>query len=294
MYILPISRYEEGEMSRTGDRSSTPRAVIHKRILDIAGSKPDASMAEIADEIGGASTGLVERVLEEYGDPAGDEQESGETDERSDESGIGGAEGSDMDEERDQNRNESVERDGQSVEQREGSEDLGETGSAQNGAGMDERTGTEARERTGWADPSDGNRAELSEKQLRALRLVEEDPDATQGDIAEQLDVTRATVSRWLSDVPGFEWAKRQEFVERRLDGGEVRATDGPVDQERLEELARRIDAIERKFEGLETDKKTEAVAIDPELAHKVVHACMNCDRITEEEELRLLKELMG
>jgi hypothetical protein len=52
MYILPISRYEEGEMSRTGDRSSTPRAVIHKRILDIAGSKPDASMAEIADEIG--------------------------------------------------------------------------------------------------------------------------------------------------------------------------------------------------------------------------------------------------
>ncbi|MEF8791818.1 MAG: winged helix-turn-helix domain-containing protein, partial [Haloarculaceae archaeon] len=60
-------------MSRTGGRSSTPRAMIHKRILDVAESKPSASMAEIADEIGGASVELVERVLGEYGDPAGDE-----------------------------------------------------------------------------------------------------------------------------------------------------------------------------------------------------------------------------
>ena len=288
------SHDRETPMSRTEDRSSTPRAVIHKRILDIAGSKPDASMAEIADEIGGASTELVERVLEEYGDPAGDEQGSGETDERSDESGIGGQEGSNMDGEKTRDRSEIVERNGRTIEEREGPDDMAETGSTRNGTGLDEETGAESGERTGRAEPDDGGGAELSGKQRRALRLVAEDPEATQGAIAEQLDVTRATVSRWLSDVPGFEWAKRQEFVERRLDGGEVHATDGPVDQERLEELARRIDAIERKFEGLETEKKTEAVAIDPELAHKVVHACMNCDRITEEEELRLLKELMG
>lgn len=32
---------------------------------------------------------------------------------------------------------------------------------------------------------------------------------------------------------------------------------------------------------------------LDPELAHKVVHACMNSERITEDEKLRLLEELM-
>ncbi|MFB6191979.1 MAG: hypothetical protein ABEI11_01515 [Haloarculaceae archaeon] len=47
----------------------TPRAVIHKRILDVAADQPDASMAAIADEITGATTDLVERVLDEYGDP---------------------------------------------------------------------------------------------------------------------------------------------------------------------------------------------------------------------------------
>jgi hypothetical protein len=38
----------------------------------------------------------------------------------------------------------------------------------------------------------------------------------------------------------------------------------------------------------------TRPTGIDPELAHKVVHACLNSDRISEEEELRLLKQLMA
>lgn len=46
-----------------------PRAVIHKRILDSAESQPEATMAELAAEVAGASPDLVERVLEEYGDP---------------------------------------------------------------------------------------------------------------------------------------------------------------------------------------------------------------------------------
>jgi len=32
---------------------------------------------------------------------------------------------------------------------------------------------------------------------------------------------------------------------------------------------------------------------LDPELGHKVVHACMNSERITEDEELRLFEELI-
>lgn len=53
----------------TNDQDA-PRAVIHRRILDAAASEPAASMEELAEEVVGASTDLVERVLDEYGDPA--------------------------------------------------------------------------------------------------------------------------------------------------------------------------------------------------------------------------------
>lgn len=55
-----------------GERESTafPRAIIHKKILDAARERPDAAMDELASEVGGASTELVEQVLVEYGDPA--------------------------------------------------------------------------------------------------------------------------------------------------------------------------------------------------------------------------------
>ena len=48
---------------------TAPRAVIHKRILEVARADPDASLERLAGEVPGASPDLVERVLEEYGDP---------------------------------------------------------------------------------------------------------------------------------------------------------------------------------------------------------------------------------
>lgn len=65
-----MSETSDSSFHRDGGRSSVPRAVIHKRILDAAESDPDASMDELAAEVPGASTTLVEKVLEEYGDPA--------------------------------------------------------------------------------------------------------------------------------------------------------------------------------------------------------------------------------
>ncbi|MFB6233651.1 MAG: winged helix-turn-helix domain-containing protein, partial [Haloarculaceae archaeon] len=57
-------------MSRTDSGRGSPRAVIHRRILDVAESRPDASLEAIGDEVAGATTDLVEQVLDEYGDPA--------------------------------------------------------------------------------------------------------------------------------------------------------------------------------------------------------------------------------
>lgn len=54
--------------------------MIHQRIMDVAAEQPDASLGEIADAVPGAQTGMVERVLDEYGDPADtDESESAES-----------------------------------------------------------------------------------------------------------------------------------------------------------------------------------------------------------------------
>lgn len=252
-------------MSRTEDRSSTPRAVIHKRILDVAESDPSASMEEISREIGGASTELVERVLEQYGDPAGEDK------------------GSQDDIEVQGNQEE--------FEAQESHDDMQESAPTPDFWEPDMQTDENGR--------SDEDDPELSEKQLKTLRLIEQRPGATQGDLAEEFGVTRATVSRWLNDIPQFDWQRRTEIVSEILNGSDVVETPDPTESgstesERTDEISQRLDAVERRLDELEDGAGTESASVDPELAHKVVHACMRSDRITEAEELQLLKQLMG
>lgn len=302
-------------MSRADRGQDKPRAIIHRRILDVAASDPEAPMAAIADEVSGASTTLVERVLDEYGDP-GRETE--------------------FDDQDDQSMDATNADDTQSVN---GADD-GET------------------------------ELPLSEKQRRTLRALYERPDASQGDLAEELDVTRATISRRLNAIPGFEWTDRHAFAESvfgeddssgadsedgtvagtdstatESDGGsemtedavesdetgqpdvESDATDsddvesdtvepGEIESgegggaevdadtdagaERVESradserrfaaLEDRLAAIESRLDGIESDADP---SIPPELAHKVVHACVESDRLTEDEELAVLRSLM-
>lgn len=59
----------------TQNSNNNPRAIIHKKILDAAADKPDASVEAIAEDIPSATGDLVERVLDEYGDPGMESQE---------------------------------------------------------------------------------------------------------------------------------------------------------------------------------------------------------------------------
>ena len=251
-------------MSRTGDQLPTPRAVIHKKILDVAESNPSASMEEIASEIGGASTDLVERVLKQYGDPAGEEQDSQEN------------EYTENQDRQDRNQHDPQNDPEGSVSTQVASEP--DTPMDENGR-------------------NDVDQTELTEKQLKTLRLIEENPEASQSDIAEEFDVTRATISRWLNDIPGFGWTRRREIASEILNGSGIRETTEQEEPEVSEEFSavrRKLDALERRIDQMETNPETDSPGIDPELAHKVVHASMSSDLITEEEELQLLRELMG
>ncbi|PSQ07372.1 hypothetical protein BRC93_16325 [Halobacteriales archaeon QS_5_70_15] len=283
-------------MSRTGGEQSTPRAIIHKRILDAAESEPDASMTEIADGIGGASTELVERVLEQYGDPAEDQQES---------------------------RADTQDPQEVTMDEHDSQNEQGETASTTDGSVSEARADENGRR--------DVDRSELTERQLKTLRLIDEVPDASQSDLAEEFDVTRVTISRRLNDIPGFDWSRRREIASEILNGGDLRETNeqeqsgqsggreqpeqsndregsGQSDERERsgqsaepETLDRRLDALERRVDEIETtpDDQVETTpdasspGIGPELAHKVVHAAMTSDLIDEEEELRLLRELM-
>ena len=278
-------------MSKTWDSTGGPRAVVHKRILEVAEDNPDASLADIADEISGANADLVDRVLSKYGDP-------GETEPQDN-----------------------------------------DTAMSQNGQQSTKSTQaqTQTNETSDEPEHVDAvtNPDQLTQKQFETVRIVYEDTDATQGDIADRLGVTRATVSRRLGDIPGFEWSDRAAFTEALFDGTEYdgeasaedaaeTATDEPgttaeeteaetaadeavtdddtaehdsnsstVDDQTeptLDSLEDRLAAVE---ETLETDTTESKRPVRTELAHKVVHAAMESERISEEEELELIAGLL-
>lgn len=245
-------------MAAIRDEGRTPRAVIHKRILDVAGERPDASMAEIADEVGGASVEMVERVLAEYGDP-GEESEA-DADDREPEQKSGDDDGTDSGDEHDP---------GSAAAPTESAESVGDPGPPTAAS----------------RDDADG----LTEKQLEVLRLVHEHPDASQRELGGRLGVSASTVHNRLAGVDGFEWDDRWEFV-RRLFEAAPPSGGASADRESLAALRERVEALEEQVAV--GDCREPLLA--PSLVHKVAHACMASDRFDEDEELSVLRVLMG
>ncbi|MFB6307752.1 MAG: winged helix-turn-helix transcriptional regulator [Haloarculaceae archaeon] len=286
-------------MSSHSEQSSVPRAMVHKRILDYAESNPDAAIEAIAENVSSASPSLVERVLEEYGDPAASD---------------GGPE-----DDTDSTTPESAEEDSTTPTVETESADTDEAQPP-----MDSNATTNGQEVSDGDGPAVENSregmpelAELDEKQRQILEAIRERPDATQERLAERFDVTRATVSRWVNSVPGFDWQDRSAFVAELFDEEPVKGDTDEDDSETADDGAnekqngtgsshqdREPDAdadVAALAEGLdavadrpEDDGRTDdPLTSDPELAHKVIHACLRSERITEEEELRLLKWLL-
>lgn len=224
-------------MGTTPDGTKTPRAVIHKQILDAAERRPNASLEGLAGQVSGASVGLVEEVLEEYGDPG--ESAEGEP-------GYPAA------------------ADGATEPEPE----------PEPAAIADPGEGEDSTE--GVPDGRSGNQEEplIPEQAREALQLLREDPGASQGDLAEQLGVAKSTINRWLHSIDGFDWEQRHDFVAEHLGG------DG---QPRLD---RRVADLERHVTG-------GGSTLPPDLAHRVVHTCMDSGRFSEEEELRLVRAVM-
>lgn len=295
-------------MSDSGSQRQFPKAVIHKQILEVAEANPDASIEGIADEISGASPDLVERVLDTYGDPGGAQSGSAESppaavaaDTKYDSPGLA----------REENRTAP-----QAVEQQAhtdmDAEATGDAPAQHSDSDPDaELEGTEMSEPDSESVLVD--RDDISEKQWDVLRAIRERPEATQRELAEQFDVTPATISRWVNDIPGFEWQDRQAFVTHQFDTTTTVSDGGSRSQnaldDRVAEIEARLDEIEDGFaalrdrlDGVEQagasagagadGSAAEAAAIDPELYAKLVRACLADDRIDDEEEQAIITAL--
>jgi transcriptional regulator with XRE-family HTH domain len=309
--VVVVSDSANASEAPTGVNSS-PRALIHKKILETAASMPEATMAEVAEEVSGASTDLVERVLDEYGDPAAsadsDPALATDGDQPTDTASSTGVpestdDGSDPDASEEQS---SVPSDAPAT--------------------PDERGAETASDETPVTDPD-----ELTEKERAVLEVVAERPGATQQAVADVLGVSRATVSKRASGIEGFDWSERASFVERLF--GTARAseplvrgnTDAPtVPRSNLASTARadgdtpsppdagrpsaggertadredvlaRLDRIEARLDDLASGEAAESSGgiTDPELAHKVVHACMESEHVSEDEELDVVAAVL-
>jgi len=289
------------------DDGPTIQSMRHKRILDVAEEHPKASMSKLASLVPSATTDLVERVLDEYGDPAVE----------------GTAENSD-DEASADRTSEPVENGDRPVPSETGSQSgHSENGTTPNnsdtGAGSgspDKETGSEPWEngKTPAVDPSEStgpattapetttpdhpSPEELTAEEREVLRTIAENPDAIQKELAEEIGVSRSTISNRVNGIDGFEWKNRRRFVAAVFDtdlpasfsGSGLTPsnhTDGHPDPERLEE---RVSELERRIERLDGSA---TVFGTPELTHKVVHACLQAETIAQEEELRILKHLL-
>lgn len=291
-------------MSTEDESKSKPKSMRHKRILDAAKENPNASMDELASQVPSATSDLVERVFDKYGDPAAEANNSANSEKSMSPT------------------NESTSQEDDSDLTTATADSVTETEEADEKPTVSEDNQSSKTEPDGLPSLN-----ELTEEQHSTLEVIAAQPKATQKEIADHMDVTRATISRWANDIKGFEWTERKSFVEAIFDeeasikspiedGGpaaEAASADADVNQpndnkvkessedtvdvpadieSKIDSLNKRITEVEESLDG---DAASDtSVFDDPELVHKIVHACLESNRVSESEELTILKNIIN
>lgn len=194
----------------------------------------------------------------------------------------------------------------------------------------EQRDSTESRTVESDNDGSDDNErvapsslSEFSQQQRRTLTAIRKRPQATQAAIADELGVSRATVSLRAKAIPGLEWSAREQFIIDLFDqadppseGSQTSVTSTqtspaaeptsqgqtageqrqktPSDQG-VAEITRRLDTLSTQLskkgrpDEREHTTPTASLRHHPELLHKVLRCCMDADDFSEEEEQQLV-----
>ncbi|WP_267161541.1 winged helix-turn-helix transcriptional regulator [Halovenus salina] len=299
----------------TDEESKYPRSVRHKQILDKAEANPDASMDDLASMVPSATTELVERTLDEYGDPA--TAEESDSPDGEDEQDVASEEATNTEPTEGNTTTEMTDANTTSTDQSTESASAvsGESGDDEVGSEMEATVDTtpeddDTHDESGAREQPTPTPADLTAKQREVLECIAAKPTATQREIGEELGVSSATINNRVNSIDGFEWNDRAAFVDEvlGLDGdtetetvegrestvpAELESTLANIDHQ-LTVLDERIDDLEDSIEGETARDCTASGFDDPELVHKVVHACLESERVTEDEELQLLQQLLS
>jgi len=308
-----------------------PKAIVHKKILDVAESRPEASIEAITDAVSGANATLVKQVLDEYGDPGA----ASEGDDGTDESVVTAMDDTTMStsqqiddpvpdpEELTKKQQETVRLIAERPEatQTDIAEELGVTSSTisqrvnaidgfdwsnrheivdtmlENGDMTAGSREAEPKEDTTDGASESNQRVETTDPTPDSSRdgeVARDDPDGD-GDETIGNDGSPLLAER-IDDL-----AEQLESIEQQLnEAADAESNDtadpndgNPALAERIDGLAEQLESIEQQLEANERPGGTPGVSNDPELAHKVVHACFDSETVTEDEELRILKTMM-
>lgn len=153
-----------------------------------------------------------------------------------------------------------------------------------------------------WSDQAD-----LADAMLKPAGPEETSDGTNDNDtasVAETANTDTDDRSETTPDTPASQTVgagDTTDIAEASTDGGTTQPADADLTETRrtTAELEARIEALTDRVGALDDRlaeqqaAEPEGVFEDPELAHKLVHAAMASDRITEDEELALLREML-
>jgi len=257
----------------------------HKQILDVAAEKPEASIEELAAEVPSATAELVERVLEEHGDPA--ENDGTDAPDESPGDTSTGSESYPAPGDLSSAERETL----QAIQQHPAASqrDLAEK--------LDVTASTVSNRVNGidgfdWADrEAFANAVFCDEAPESVPALAETETQASQPEPTESAGVPDEGDER-TSEPDTASDDGDQSSAAAATAAGEVNTTL-TMFQSTVEDLSAQLAELESRVETVTDGGNSPQPFQDPELVHKVVHACMNSDKISEEEELRILDSLL-
>ncbi|MFC4249526.1 winged helix-turn-helix domain-containing protein [Natribaculum luteum] len=244
------------------DRSSIPRAIVHKQILDAAEKRPDASVEEIAVAVSGASPDLVQQVFEEYGDPAADDVPP------------------------DAPTPDEEESDGEETDAGPMTDEPSPADADHSQRGIDEDIQLNDKQRQTLRaiyETPEATQRDLGERFDVTGATINKRVNSIDGFDWE----TREEFVTSLFETENGESMQQEQSTE-------FTAEQHSIDelQERVTELTETVRTLESQLEDV-SDPSRESIE-DPELVQKIVHACFRSDQISDDEELQIIEMVLS
>jgi hypothetical protein len=142
---------------------------------------------------------------------------------------------------------------------------------------------------------------DLTDAELEVPRAIHLNPTASQRTLADSLGLSAATISKRAANVDGLEWEHRESFVKELFESHPGPLNDGNNGQTNssiaiivdIDRISEDLTYIAEEVDRLTADREANGCLEDLELAHKVIHVCMQSEEFSSDEELDLIRSIL-